>query len=342
MIALGALAGLSFACLPELSALKGAVATDAGDEATPITPISPCGDGFIDDDAGEECDQEDASTCVGCRIGCPGVIDDASSHCYYVADGGAATFQAATAACSGGHVVTIGSEREAALVDGFDAGPYWVGASNQPALGGFGAALATEPGFAIDGGCPGCYARALVESDAGSSCVVATDGGWLLTPCFDAGATTICEREPVGLRSFYCSGPYCATVKGGAKRYLLYLASEARTADAAAKECARYEGGRLVVFESREERERIVRELLLLGLELPLEAWIGVSSDAGTWTWDDGQPIDDGGRPSPWGAGQPSTNAGRAFIRIGPAFFDSQLAQTKDEAARAFICQRSP
>ena len=38
MTALGALAGLFFACLPELSALKTAVATDAGEETATIEP----------------------------------------------------------------------------------------------------------------------------------------------------------------------------------------------------------------------------------------------------------------------------------------------------------------
>lgn len=344
MVALWALAGLFFACLPDLSALNGALA-DAGGETTTVSPVSPCGDGFIDEDAGEECDPVDASTaCVACKIACPGVTDDASSHCYYVVDGGATSYTGAATSCAGGHLVTIGSEREAMLVDALDAGAYWVGASYQPSLGGFGAEVPTEPGL-NDGGCAGCFARALIETDAASGeCLIASDGGWLLSPCFDGGATTaICEREPVGVRSFYCSGPYCATVKGVGKRYLLYLASEARTAAAAAEECARYDEGRLVVFESREERERVVRELLLLGIETPFEAWIGLTGDGGTFNWDDGRPVDDGGRPSPWGDKQPGAASGRAYIRVGP-FLDSQLAQANgdDATSRPFICQRAP
>jgi hypothetical protein len=345
MIALGAAVSLFFACLPELSALKTAPA-DAGDETTPIAPIEPCGDGFIDEDGGEECDPGDASVaCVGCKVACPGITDDASAHCYYFTDGGATSYQAAAGSCAGGHLVTIGSDREAAFVDGLDAGAYWVGASLQEALAGFGAVVETEPGIAADGGCPGCFARPIVQGDGG--CLVALDGGWSLSPCFDGGATTtICEREPLGTRSFFCPGPYCATVKGAAKRYVIY-ASAAVTAEAAAAECARYDQGRLVVFESREERERVVREILLLGVETdptPFTAWIGVSNDGGTWSWDDGRPIDDGGRPSPWGADQPGANTGRAFIRVGKAFYDSQLAQANGDvtATRPFICQRAP
>ena len=141
------------------------------------------------------------------------------------------------------------------------------------------------------------------------------------------------------MRSYLCGGPICATVKGATKSYVIYLTG-ALDAEAAAQECARFDG--LAVFETREERERVVREIVLRLDEgsLPFEAWIGLSLDGGTWTWDDGVLADDGGRASPWGADQPNTNAGRAFIRINPASFDSQLAQAKDDLPRPFICQR--
>lgn len=341
IVALGAGAGLVFACLPELSPLKSADATtDAGQETSTVAPVNPCGDGFIDEDAGEECDIADPSTaCVDCKIVCPGITDDASAHCYYVAEAGVTTYQNALVSCPGGHVVTLGNEREAMFVDALDAGPYWVGARADD-FGGFSAVVATEPGFPRDGGCTGCFSRPVVDSDAGN-CLTATDGGWSRTSCDDAGATTICEREPLGVRSFFCQGPYCATVKGATKRYVIYLTGALDPA-AAAKECETYEEGKLVVFESREERERLAREIVGLGVgvDTSFEAWVGLANVGGAWTWDDGVLAEDAGRPSPWGAGQPNTNAGRAFMRINPASFDSQLAQTKDDLARPFICQR--
>ena len=336
---------LAAACLPDLTALRGA--PDAGEDASAVT--GGCGDGFIDDDAGESCDPRDlaATTCTNCVVQCPGTIDPASRHCYYVARTDA-TYTDAKAACtaSGGHVVTIGSDHEADFVDRLSASsPYWVGVSYQAGLGGYGAEVTTEPGFLADAGCPGCYVPALTASDGGTECVVSSAGGWRLSSC-SATATTVCEREPVGLRSFYCQGPYCATVTFtlGTKRYLLYRENGARTASEAAAECAGFDGGRLAVFGSREEREQIVDEVLRLR-ERSLEpasftAWIGIASDGGTWTWDDGTPVDDGGRPSPWGAARPDASAQRAFIRVGPAFFDSQLAQTGDDVARPFICER--
>lgn len=345
IVAFGAGAGLVIACLPELSALKGADAagTDGGDETSTVAPIRPCGDGFIDEDAGEECDPGDASTsCVDCKVVCPGgVKDDASLHCYAVANE-QTTFANAVSSCTGGHVVTIGSEREAALVDSIATAPYWVGASYQGALAGFGATVATEPGFPRDGGCTGCFARTIVApaDGGGGDCVVAADEGWTISSCFDASAATVCEREPGGTRSFYCQGPYCSTINGTTKRYLVYLKGQERTGAEAAAVCSQFEGGRLVVFESREERERVVQEVLRLGVDTPFEAWIGLANVGGTWTWDDGVVADDGGRPAPWGADQPNTNAGRAFMRINPAFYDSQLAQAKDDVARAFICER--
>lgn len=330
------------ACLPELTAVRGPV--DGGEEAATIV-TGGCGDGFIDDDAGESCDPGDASaaSCTDCNVRCPGgKVDPESGHCYYLAEAG--TYQQAILACAGGHVVTLESDREAAIVDGLTSSPYWVGVSYQAAIGGYRAEVTTEPGFPADGGCTGCYVRSLERSDGGTDCVVARDGGWSLSACDPTTATVVCEREAPGQRSFYCQGPWCSTIPFtlNAKRYLLYLDTAARTAEDAARECAQYEGGRLVTFDSREERAQLVREIIrVLGEEAPtFTAWIGVASDGGTWTWDDGTVVDDAGRPSPWGAGQPSTNAGRAFIRIGPAFFDSQLAQTGEDVPRPFICQR--
>lgn len=344
------LAGLFFACLPELSPLLPAPASDAGDAGEDIATPPACGDGFIDDDAGEGCDPGGSvtTTCTNCTVECPdgGRIDPSSRHCYWVASSDAVTNAQAVELCSGGHLVTIGSAREAELVDGLARGAHWVGLRFQDGIG-FQSSIVTEPGFSTDAGCAGCFVRALTTSDGGTtSCVVSADGGWAISNCSAALGAAVCEREPLGQRSFYCQGPYCSTVTFtlGTKRYLLYLESSARTADAAAAECANYAGGKLVVFESREEREQVVQEILrLLGGETSFTAWIGIASDGGTWTWDDGQPVDDGGRPSPWGANQPGTvNAGRAFIRIGPAFFDSQLAQVGEDIARPFICQRAP
>lgn len=341
--ALSALLLVWAACLPDLSAIRGPA--DGGDEGGAVASAS-CGDGFIDDDAGERCDPGDASavSCVDCNVQCPGGrIDPVSGHCYWVAKQGG-TYQDAIAACAGAHVVTLESDREAAIVDGLASSPYWVGVSYQAAIQGYRAEVTIEPGFAADGGCPGCYVRPLAASDAGTACVVSSDGGWTLSPCAPTTATVVCEREPLGVRSFYCQGPWCSTVPFtlNDKRYLLYLENAARTAAEAAATCAQYEGGRLVVFDTREEREQLVREIAhVLGEEAPtFTAWIGATSDGGAWTWDDGVPVEDGGRPSPWGAGQPNANAGRAFIRIGPAFFDSQLAQTGEDAPRPFICER--
>jgi hypothetical protein len=349
-IAIAVAFGVSLACLPELSALKSAAA-DAADESSSTPAASTCGNGFIDDDAGEVCDPGEAvatsTTCIDCLIQCTGgLIDRESGHCYFLANTSATNEQAAEA-CKGGHIVTIDSEHEAALVDSMTSLPYWVG--YEKAGGGYRSVVPTEPGFTVDGGCPGCYVRGLTSADGGAECVVAEDGGWSLSACTGTTAATICEREPLGKRSFFChlGATYCATTTKtvGKKRYLLYYVTSAvRSANAAAMECAQHDGGRLVVFESREEREQIVQELLRLEVETPFSAWIGATNDGGTWTWDDGRPVDDGGLPSPWGTDQPNAAKGRAFIRIGSAFLDSQLAQADgdDTVVRAFICERPP
>jgi hypothetical protein len=353
-LAMISLAGLFFAsifaCLPELSPLKEAAGVDAADETSSV-PTSTCGNDFIDDDAGEVCDPGEAvatsTTCIDCLIQCTGgLVDRESGHCYFLANT-SATYEQAAEACKGGHVVTVDSDREAELVDSITSLPYWVG--YQTGVGGYRSVVPTEPGFTVDGGCAGCYVRGLTSANDGGECVVAADGGWSLSSCTGTTAATICEREPLGKRSFFChlGATYCATTTFtvGKKRYLLYyVTSAARSANAAAAECAQHDGGRLVVFESREEREQIVQELLRLEVETPFSAWIGATSDGGAWTWDNGRPVDDGGLPSPWGTDQPSADAGRAFIRIGSAFLDSQLAQAEgdDTVVRAFICERPP
>jgi hypothetical protein len=203
-----------------------------------------------------------STTCIDCAIQCTGgVIDPQSGHCYFLANT-SATHDEAAEACKGGHLVTLDSDREAALVDAITSLPYWLG--YQAGVGGFRADVPTEPGFPVDGGCAGCYLRALAApEDGGADCVVSNDGGWSLSSCADASAATICEREPLGRRSFFCQGPYCSTITFtvGRKRYLLYLDNASRTAAAAADECSQYDGGRLVVFESREERAQVVQEL---------------------------------------------------------------------------------
>ena len=363
------------ACLPDLAA----IAADAATESTTATRFQGCGDGIIatlDDggDAGESCDPG-ADATVGCtadcRIECSGgTIDPRSGHCYFAA-GTDTTFNAADVRCqlAKAHVVTFASQEEADLVSTLatSAAPtYWVGLVRSNTLNAYTANHPEEPGFPIPpagtgagtGPCSGCFG---IGADAGvfpsltdagtTDCVAWSGGGWLQVPCSPADAgtattrTTICEREPAGVRAQDCIGGFCFTLAStaGTKRYLVAVA--ATDPDTAALSCSGLDGGSLVVFGSREEREQLAHEIRArYPDEIDEQLWIGLVEDGGAWTWDDGVVADvDASRPLPWGNAQPSAVPGaRAYMHLATTVYDTQLAYADDggKAARLYICQR--
>jgi hypothetical protein len=362
-------------CLPDLGAIP-AWAPPSDDGAILTTPRSlSCGDGIIDTlddggDAGESCDPGEASVagCEDCRFVCSGAISEAG-HCYFFADP-TESYGKAVGACQGAnaHVVTYASADEAAFVEALvassghtDAGPHWVGLLDRADLGGYAPPPGVlEPGWPSAGGspCPGCFALGVddagafgLSSDAEASgqngCLVEQDGGWARAACSGTEPrTTVCEREPIGQRIYPCNGVLCATIPItlGQKRYVLSPAPA--VADEARRLCeTTYADGGLVMFESREEREQLVREIAAR-LPPPVELWIGLAfdDDAGAWTWDDGKLLGSGSgpRPLPWGEDQPVSSTGRAFLRVVTDRFDTELAGTDPDlkSTRVFACQR--
>jgi len=324
---------------------------------------------------GESCDPGDASVlgCVGCKITCEGLLDERTLHCYFAA-GADDAFASALQRCLAlnAHVVTLGSGREAELVDTLvaDAG-YWVGLARSSGLGAYVAAAPGEPGYPIvgsSGPCLGCFERgsdggvfpALRDGGESTECVVSIGGRWSGVPCASSAAPverfeTVCEREPPGLRLENCGGVPCLSlpVTRTTKSYLLF--SQPMTAEDAEQSCGAL-GARLVTFETREERESLARELEKLLREPRLTAWIGLRRTDGGFVWDDGVPDGaDGGptsgtatpvRPPPWGDREPRADAGaRAFLTIRDQVYDSQLVRTADEIAeparRAFVCEKA-
>lgn len=353
--------GLASACLSDLATF---IPVDGGVEAGPAS--TGCGDTILatlDDggDAGEECDPG-PNAVLGCTpqctISCGGVIAP-SGNCYFLAD--PSDYNRALISCgaAGAHLVTIGSEDEQARVRLLvGAASYRLGLRVTDDEAYKTPPRVEEPGWPLGGRtCEGCFA---VADDAGlfpssgdaggpQSCLVASARDeWVRVPCSeqDAGYLTVCEREPAGQRAQYCAGPYCTTLvpTQGKKRYVI---SPAKTSAAEADAfCRGYDGGTLVVFESREEREQLAREIrgLTVGQEQTFDVWIGLANVDGAWRWDDGQLVD-AGRPSPWANGEPrSDGRGRAFMRFNPNAFDTQLAATATDDAGAepkrFVCQR--
>ena len=373
-LALGALAAITgaAACLPDLSAISG--------EDSPFAPpFVGCGDGIIatlDDggDAGESCDPGKPGAqplgCKSCRVECDGTLDPATNHCYFAA-GADKTYNAALTTCAAfqAHVVTFASRAEVALVEGIPHDPsagFWVGLSRNPTLEAYEPARAEEPGFPYppSGPCDGCFGVGadsgvfpIADVDASSpSCLASRDGGWSQVECEARGATaalrtTICEREPLGIRATDCIGGFCFTLASTAGKKAYLVAVSAADPDQAAQNCAALDGGSLVLLESPEEREQLAHEILARGRfvrdpDVKQELWIGLVAADGGGSWDDGIPAVKGGaRPLPWGNAEP-TGSGRAVMRLAataaPAY-DTQLAHADGgRAPQLYVCQRPP
>ncbi len=375
--ALAALAAAG-ACLPDLSVIAEA---DAGsfDDASPALA---CGNGVIDtaDGGGEQCDpgaDAEVTGCTGgCRIACEGRRDPKTNHCYFAPGQRDTKYSDAVTRCkvARAHVVTLNSQEEVATVRELaaDESGYWVGVLHNPSLGAYRPDQPEEPGFPFTsragvpaaGPCEGCFTVGAdagvlpVEADASdTSCVASRDGGWFQVPCGpeDGGALvarpTVCEREPVGVRTLVdCPiGAWCFDVPAtaGQKRYFIF--NTPVDPDLAAASCRAVTGsdgtrGALLTLASREERQQVAHEIVQHSPEaVEQQLWIGLSSDAGTWTWDDGVPASS--RPSPWGNAQPpSASAPRAYMRITVTTYDTQLAYadnpTTPATRRLYICQR--
>ena len=163
----------------------------------------------------------------------------------------------------------------------------------------------------------------------------------------------LCEREPAGTLVDRCNGFFCFTLPHTfptGKRYV--LVPDKVSADDARIGCEQ-QNGKLVVFESREEREQLWHELQDL-VPAP-QIWVGLSSmtlgadasvDASlattTWAWEDTKPADGPGAayPEPWGVGEPTLAARRAYSLFFPSRVDNQLAHASDVVATAsYVCQ---
>ncbi len=350
------------ACLPN----PDRAPLDAGQTPDAKAP-GACGDGFIDpaiDGSAEECDpgltSKDNGCSPSCRVECKGgVIDPLTKHCYFRLQKNTSEGDGRNA-CKlpyGGHVVTFASDDEVAfLADaGFSSG-FWIG------LAYFGGQLgyqsddnaSGEPGWIYpknSAACPGCYARTGSDASAyfppldGSvtpDCVYAASlTEWHHSPCNGAQPLdTLCEREPPGTRATVCNGGICITVAQtqSTKRYL-FVPSDT-TADDAKSSCEAL-AGTLVLFDTREEREQLAREIARYTGDEGASFWVGLAANAaGTYTWDDGKS--ESARPPLFGidAGAPSPGA-RVFISLRPTDpIDIGLGHADvPQSQHTYVCQ---
>jgi hypothetical protein len=255
-----------------------------------------------------------------------------------------------------GHVVTFASERELGLVaTSARFSPFWIGLRQTANLSDEYTTVddLDEPGWSTT--CAGCYAhvnpgeKITTGAKYNGNCVTGEQDDtlpahpWHASICGavgDASVTreTICEREPLGTRASYCGGPICFTVPATLGRKSYSLDPSALSAADAITEC-NSRGGRLVVYESAEEREQVASVVATETVSPVTTFWIGLASNAGAWAWDDPSGI----TPLPWGMGEPSLDAStaRAYVTTARGAVDSDLARAGDPSeAHPFVCER--
>jgi hypothetical protein len=354
---------MGVACIPDLPSIQQ---TDAGQMDA---SVSLCGDGIVELSAGEQCDPGpgagdagvggcSASCQMECLSGAPSW--SVNHHCYdLVGSQGAGSLRAANGVCPGAsHVVTFASEEEfqhvLPLLNG--QGAFWVGISTSSSSSSPYAEAPFEPGWTL--GCPGCYAHTLTpDADLPSFPGADIDGGtldcfaalsdstqsWQRYPCRGLSRQlldVICELEPVGRQSKPCPAGICIDLvkTQGVKSYVYQ--ENRSTPDGASRACVAL-GGRLVVLQSRDEREQLWRELYRLTVP-PSAVWIGLSQVSpgsyqdpeGSWAWDDHTPADGpGAYPAEWAVGEPlrfgHAGTSRAFL-----YHDDHSPAVDDTLAR--------
>lgn len=356
------------ACIPDLPDGSG-----SSQDAAPPAPEGGkpyCGDGIIDFQSGEQCDQAGSPYCTsGCKVVCDGgFVWPRNDHCYFEVPQGAASLnEAINVRCTGGnaHVVTFASEDELdAVVGMIDAGPFWVGLGyDTNGNNGYVSEHSLEPGWGP--ACPGCYAHVPDPTQPlpgdGGFCVEGFSdlaASWQQYPCAsDAGPRgrrihVICEREPVGALQRPCpeAGATCLELAwtAGSKRYLYFHnAAPADGPDGSAERTCASLGGSLVVLQSRDEREELWRAIGATQVGTSW-FWIGLSLPEGgaSWVWDDDASED--AYAAPWALRMPRPPGGtRAFVSQNggtPAQVDDTLAHngTGAPAFFPFVCQLPP
>jgi len=299
-------------------------------------------------DPGEQCDDgnvvADDGCSAGCVLECEGWIDDLTGTCYLpIARSTAAT--EAKDRCEGlagknAHVLTIHGDREQLLVSKWAASVGYEQVFAGLATGDritWTSLAPREPGWIADG-CPGCYAPwAGGVPDLGRVAIMDKAASWSwraveLNGVYDL----ICERARAGKPFNECRSPECDPVTTteltwGDHRYR--IVSSAVHYEAASNACAAW-GGSLLVIDSVEEREMIVR------FGPTPRFWIGLTRAAGggAWTWADGKNEAD--RKIPWG----SLEAGAAAlwgVVVVSAEFDTGLVQPANNlVALPYVCRK--
>jgi hypothetical protein len=335
---------------------------------------SDAGGGVV---AKEECDPTDAGA-LGCTRVCTvdcvsGYVDPDTNHCYQ-AGGKASSYKDAIDECAkiGSHVVTFSTddERNKVLDAGLNGSAFfWVGLAQDPTALAYTAAATGEPGWAQGNPlpCTGCFARVgnatqiPKRPDAGGGQLPCVGDGkgqgtWFQIPASLPNPSTgaigvLCEREPPGLSHEPCEAGTCIAIKDTASRKRYVVPRGDGTAAEAEEACKRFGPvGRLVVLETREEREALMKEVSRVLAEsgasgtVPATVWIGLSRTTdrdASWLWENGST--ETSYPVVWGDKEPKPAAppvARAYVGLDSKDYDIQLAHADaPEKRRPFVCE---
>lgn len=337
--------GLLGACLRDLDpALLEADAAEQGGcfGGTP--------DGVID--PGETCDDanviEDDGCSPRCELLCDGLLDPKSGTCYVVASPEVDPLLAMTR-CEdlggGAHVLTVRSSREQDLIaEWLSASPLegaMVGLYASDANNTWRWLTAGEPGWSAAVDCPGCYAS-WAEGEPQMpvlrpvAMMTREDGwNWRSAPK-DGTYPLVCERPRPGRPRNLCELPSCDPVQTFEFRmfgYLYRVRNSVRNVVTAQEDCLSW-GGNLVVLDSEEERQMLVR------FGPSTRFWVGLfrPEEGGDWTWVDG--VSTAERPVPWSSAE-VRDTDRAAVLMPSGEFDTNLvASVAGLAELPYVCRK--
>ena len=332
LLAAAASAGLLEACLPDLDPALLDQQEDAGVQngcwgGTPNGVLDP----------GEACDDanvlDDDGCSSNCELLCDGLLDEETGTCYVLASPEVAPTQAASrceALGGDAQVLTIRSDRERDLVttwlsetslEGAIVGLYATDANTWRWL------AAGVPGWSASLACPGCYASWAQGQPQTPGlrpvALMVRDEGWNWRSVSKDGAyPLICERPRAGRPRNLCELPSCDPVQSYEFRmfgYLYRVRNNTLNLLTAQQDCVSW-GGHLVVIDSEEEREMLVR------FGPSTRFWVGLyrPEESGEWLWVDG--LSTAQRPVPWSSAEVE-DSDRAAVLMPSADFDTNLVE---------------
>lgn len=337
---------VALACVGCLRSLDPALLEEQ-DAAPPSRCAGGTPNGVIEAD--EPCDDNNLSDDDGCSttcdLLCPGLLDDKTGTCYFVAspevEPGAA-YDRCEDFGDGVQVLGIRGDRERDMVaawlettplDEVLAGLYAENATTWRAIS------AGTPGWSAAVACPGCYADWADGQPATPAlrriALLSRSKGWRWVTADERGAyPLVCERPRPGEPENLCELPACdpASWYEFVLFSNLYRVSKTTLGVVAAQLRCMEWGGNLVVIDDEEERAALVR------FGPTFKFWVGLHRPEGDWQWVDG--VTSQQRPIPWSSVQPEENDAAAVFAPKSAFDTHLIEPVVGLGELQYVCRK--